>query len=339
MAEILDVDEIAARVAGVASGEAAPVSHLVKPMSEACVSLVEMLVNEEGRWLFGVPELDSMVRGVGRGELMYITGRAHSGKTQLVLQSIINNPSKRVLFYTPDEAAELVLAKLMSIETRTPADEIEWLVRNKDKSTLDRMRELAEGQLSNMMVVDQSIGFIDMTHALQEAEQYWGQTVDVVVIDFLELLPGDDVSAKSRELKRWAKHENVPCLCLHQASRSSGARGQAAGMDAMRYGGETEAMYVAEVFRRRDDMSMDEQERSRWMNTVSVNLAKNKRPPSRVGIIDLFLDPNFGGIRTLRDEDMYRVRREVDHDADPAEFARQLQIAAGWDIEEEWEDD
>jgi replicative DNA helicase len=150
-----------------------------------------------------------------------------------------------------------------------------------------------------------------MTDALNEAQEYWGDTADMAMVDYLELIPGGDdaqgVVAKAQEMKRWTKNADIPVICLHQASRSSGNRGQAAGMNAMRYGGESEAIFVIEAFRKREDESLDDWERRRHANTISVNLVKNKRPPSKVGIFDAHLDPATGLIRALQPDDMVVV--------------------------------
>lgn len=74
-------------------------------------------------------------------------------------------------------------------------------------------------------------------------------------------------------------------------------------MESMRYGGETEAIMVLVVYRKRDNESLDEWERARHSHSLTVHLAKNKRS-SKLGEVDLFIDPNTGAIRTLRDEDL-----------------------------------
>ena len=55
----------------------------VRPLADAAEDYLDMLLNDEGRWMFGIRPLDAMIRGTGRGELTFITGKAHSGKTQL----------------------------------------------------------------------------------------------------------------------------------------------------------------------------------------------------------------------------------------------------------------
>ena len=270
--------------------------------------LIDVVQNAEGRWMFGIPEIDTRIRGVGRGELMYVTGEAHSGKTQVVLQSIVNNPSARVVLFTPDEVETLILMKLVGITHGVNAEELERQIKNGSQHHIDMVKRVASDTFENMIVIDESLGFQQMSVAMAEAEHMWGGPADVVVVDFLELLPGDadtdGVQSKSQALKRWTKTHDVPMLCIHQASRSSGKRGQARGMRAMRYGGENDAIFVLEVFRKSEDEDLDDLERDRLRNTVTVNIAKNKRPPSRKGEFDLYLDPECGLVRPIRPEDI-----------------------------------
>jgi replicative DNA helicase len=312
-AEVLTAQQIAERMAARKGGLVTPTPPTpaykhVRPFADAADGLIDYLTNPEGRFMLGYRDLDAMIRGFGRGELAYITGRAHSGKTQLLVQAIANNPGRRVLFFTPDEVAELILTKLVSISYGLNAEDLEARIKQGDSEAATMVRKVASEEFANLLVIDDSLGFTEMTNAVNEAEDYWGAGIDAVVIDFLELLPGEGehsgVVTKSQTLKRWTKNVDAPVLCLHQASRSSGARGQGAGMDAMRYGGETEALYVIEVFRKREDKDLDEWDRRRHENTLTASVVKNKRPPCKTGEVDLFIHPNTGQVRTLRDEDM-----------------------------------
>lgn len=281
----------------------------VRSLSESADGLIEVIQNVDGRFMLGLSEIDAMTRGFGRGELAYVTGKAHSGKTQLVLNGIVNNPGKRVIVFTHDEVSELVLSKLVSIKHGINAEEMEEKIKHGDQQMINLVRHAAEHDFRNLIVIDDSLSIAQMTDALNEAQDHWGEQCDAVVIDFLELIPGadeghDSVVAKSQGVKRWTKNADVVTMCLHQASRSSGAPGQSAGMGAMRYGGETEAIFVLEVFRKRDDDGLDDFDRKRHMNTVSVNLCKNKRPPSKRGEVDLYMDPNTGLVRRMEADDM-----------------------------------
>lgn len=306
----LSVEDVRSRIAEAAGGaiQAPPVQSArrykyVRPFSTAADGLIEYAQNPEGRFLLGLHDIDVMTRGFGRGELVYITGRAHSGKTQVVLNGVNANPDKRILYFTPDEVSELVLSKLVGIRHGLDAEVVEQRIKSGDDYTIDLVRRTATKDFPNFIVIDESISLSQMHEAVKEAEDYWGDKVDAVMIDFLELIPGEEgvegVTAKSQALKRWGKEIDAPVLCLHQASRSSGSRGQSAGMNAMRYGGETEATFVMEVFRKREDESLDAWERDRHQNTVSINLDKNKRPPCKKGVRDFYLDPQNGLVRPL----------------------------------------
>lgn len=280
----------------------------VRPLTTAAEGLLAYMSNEEGRLMTGIHELDVMTRGFGRGELVMVTGRAHSGKTQIVLNTIVNNPAKRVILFTPDEVSELVLSKLVSIKHSINAEDVERRVKAGDQVTIDLVKRTASHDFRNLIVIDESLTLRQCADALAEAQDFWGDDADMVAFDYLELLPGEDgadgVVSKAQAVKRWTKNANVPVLCLHQASRSSGNRGQAAGMNAMRYGGESEAIFVIEAYRKREDESMDDFDRRRHANTLSINLAKNKRPPSKVGMFDVFMDPATGAVRSLQPDDM-----------------------------------
>lgn len=308
MDDTLTEEEILARL-----GEAKDANpyHYIRPFARAADDLIEVVQNAEGRWMFGLPEIDMMIRGVGPGELMYVTGVAHSGKTQVILQAIVNSPQAHVVMFTPDEVDSLVLTKLFGIKYGVSGEDLERRIKAGDGLLCRQVRQAAKEDFGNLAVVDSSLSFEQMSVAVAEACHMWDvERPDAVIVDFLELLPGssdasnDSVQWKSQELKRWSKIEDVPVICVHQASRSSGKRGQARGMQAMRYGGENDAIFVMEVYRKAEDEDLEEMERERLKDTVTVNVCKNKRPPSRKGERDLYLDPECGRVRTLTNDDL-----------------------------------
>ena len=278
----------------------------VKPFGAAADNLIEVFQNTEGRYLFGLREVDLMMRGVGRGELCIVTGFAHSGKTQVFLGSIIANPDKPIVFFTLDETAELVLTKLACMKLGISADLMEQQVRGGNDHIIEAVRRVATEDFKNLVVVDDSLDLDQMAQALTEAEAYFGEEVGAVGIDFLDLLrvPGEDgVEKKAQALKRWVKDADVPCICLHQNSRTNGAPGEELTMVSMKYGGEAEANFVVGVRRRRDAVSLDEFQRQAHENTIDVSVIKNKRPPSKKGEVTYVLEPQTGVVRPFRSAD------------------------------------
>ena len=64
----------------------------VRPLLGAANDLIDWMSNLDNRLMFGLPDIDAAIRGIARGELCYLTGRAHSGKTQVVLNMVHHNP-------------------------------------------------------------------------------------------------------------------------------------------------------------------------------------------------------------------------------------------------------
>jgi KaiC/GvpD/RAD55 family RecA-like ATPase len=297
----------------------------VRPLLAAADRYIEYVQNPDGRYMLGLHGIDLMTRGFGKGELALVVGRTHEGKSQLVINGIANNPDKRTLYFSLDEPTELVLAKLVAIRHGIGSEDLEARIKAGDAETAELVRRSASHDFKNLIVIDEPLGLREMKDALLEAEHYWDDKCDVAAFDYLELFPGaneggDGVVAKAQGVKRWVKEADVVGLCVHQAKSTGSERGQSAGFGAARYGGNSEAIFGLEVFRKRDDESLSEWDRDRYRNTISVNLFKNKRPPCRTGSADCYLDANTGLIRELRDTDLQLagikdgpVRTVLDH--------------------------
>lgn len=321
MRELLTADEIKQRLAALHSErldstlpEQSVGYRYVKPFHSTYDSIVGALENPEARIMVGLPAIDVLTRGFGPKELIMVSGFAHSGKTQLINTMITHNLDKRILFFSMDDPAEMILLKLACMTTGFNADILERRIRQGDEEAKVALKTAAIDTFQNLIVVDESLGLSAMTSAVTEATAYWGAPPDCIVIDYLELMQGnafsDDASAnvksKSQALKRWVKDQDCPVIVVHQATRSKGAPGQAITMMSMAYGGEQEATMVIGVRRKRDDQSLDSWDRQCEQDTVTLHLAKNKRPPARVTPaegVDFFMDPETGLIRTIKDSD------------------------------------
>ena len=49
-------------------------------------NLIGFVSNPTERWYLGLSEIDLATRGVGRGEVMMVVGRSHTGKSQMLFQ-------------------------------------------------------------------------------------------------------------------------------------------------------------------------------------------------------------------------------------------------------------
>jgi replicative DNA helicase len=302
---------------------------LIRPFGAAATEYVRQ-IQDEDRFYLHLKGVDAKTRGHGRGELCYVTGRPHSGKTQVVLNAVHNNSDKFVLMFTPDESPELVLAKLIAIRHGIPSDALEERVKVGDPEAIRLVQHAASSEFRRLIVIDAGLRLEQMGQALDEAEDYWQEQCNCCIYDYLELLPGDSgfngVAAKSQAMKAWVKKSDTPMLCMHQGKKGEGGtRGQAQGMDGMRFGGDSEAIVVLEVYRKRDNRTLTEWERAGHQNTITVNVAKNKRPPMKLGETDLHMDPETGFIRIATHLDLVR-------DGKPTTSAAEMLAAGRKDI-------
>ena len=314
--DVLTPEQVTARLAAVHGGEAggSPLEKKAPRRWSATTAVMDNLVgfirNPAERWYMGFPEIDLATRGIGRGEVLLVVGRSHTGKSQILLNGIvtnlINDPSAHVVIFAMDEPRELVVMKLFCLLQGKSSTEVEEAIKAGDKKILSQLNEAAANELSRVAVVDDSISLETMGDVMEEARQWWGCDLSFCMMDYLELLPGGDadsggVTSKAQAVKRWAKTQRVPIGLVHQAGRGAGHPGQAAGIHAGRYGGEQEAIFVVEVYRKRDRTDLSDGEKAYHANSVNLNLCKNKRTARLLDQI-YYLDPECGHVHPYWEE-------------------------------------
>jgi len=273
-------------------------------------NLIGFISNPTERWYLGLPELDLATRGVGRGEVLMDVGKSHTGKSQVLLSGIIwnlvNHADAHVVIFSMDEPRELVTMKLYCLLRGRSSTDVEEAIKRHDTAVLADLELAAAQELSRVAIVDDSMTLDAMAVAMDEARAWWGREPNFCMIDYLELLPGGDadasgVTTKAQNVKRWAKNQRVPVALVHQSGRGSGEPGKAAGMYAGRYGGEQEAIFIMEIYRKRDKHGLSGWETQYHENSININLCKNKRTARTLDMC-YYLDPTAGHIHTYYEE-------------------------------------
>jgi len=312
MATLHSQDEVAERLAVAQGGE---VDSDKQPSRWATTSkVVENLIgfirNPAERWYLGFPEIDLATRGVGKGEVLLVVGRSHTGKSQILLNSIVtnlvNDPNAHIVIFSMDEPRELVAMKLFCLLQGRSSTDVEEAIKAGDSNVLDALGLASERELSRVAIIDESMSLEGMSAAMDEAREWWGANPSFCMIDYLELMVGGDadatgVTSKAQALKRWAKTERVPVGLVHQAGRTAGERGKAAGIHAGRYGGEQEAIFVMEVYRKKDQTDLSDWETRYHANSINMNICKNKRT-ARLLDQTYYLDPECGHVHPYWEE-------------------------------------
>jgi replicative DNA helicase len=264
------------------------------------------------------------MRGIAPSEMCIINGYSHSGKTLFLLQILMANKDKSVIYFCPDEPRTLTLIKLACVTNGVDANDLEKRIAGGDKQAINLLKETATEYFPNLAVFDQMMTLNDMEKALGEVRDLWGQPA-LMVFDYLELLQGggEDVPSKANTIKAFGKRHNIPLLVLHQSSRTAGADGRKMTISSGAYGGEQQATHIIGVRRKKFEIEAnirdieERLERSNQTerllerldslrydqriheNTLTVNLVKCKRPASTL-LDDMDFEIEYGTGRLNR---------------------------------------
>lgn len=183
----------------------------------------------------GLPDLDRMILGLNRSELILIAARPGMGKTSIALNMALYagmNLKKTVAVFSLEMSREQLATRLLSRAALIPSQNLQT-------------GQLSERQWKEISDAAQAISVTDiriddnptLTVADMNAQCRRIQNLDLVVIDYLQLMQSagsghswsnesrtQAVSDISRMLKIMAKELNVPVVCLSQLSRANESR-------------------------------------------------------------------------------------------------------------------
>ncbi len=245
----------------------------------------------------GFEDLDQLLGGMQRSDLIIIAARPGVGKTSLML-SMARNAAKlgnnaRVAIFSLEMSGEQLVQRLVSAETGINSQKL----RTGDLTDSEwRLFTQAAGNLGALNI------FIDDTPALTPLQMRTKcrrlqreHGLDLVIVDYLQLmnsgLPRNDnrvqeISYISRNLKELARELNVPLLSAAQLSRNVEQRGDKRPMlSDLRESGSIEQDADIVMFIYREDMYEENSERQ---NQADLLISKHRNGPT--GVVTLYFN-------------------------------------------------
>ena len=180
----------------------------------------------------GYDELDKVLTGINRSDLVLIGARPAMGKTSVALRLARNisvGAKKKVLFFTLEMTKEQVAQRILSMEALLPGHKF----RSGEFSADDwEKMGVAVAALSGCELWFDDTSSITVNEIKARTRRLKG--VDCVVIDYLGLIQSgkrtenrvQEVSEITRQLKMMAKDLNIPVICCAQLSRGTEGRGK-----------------------------------------------------------------------------------------------------------------
>lgn len=248
---------------------------------------------------FGTPsgfkDLDEMLGGFQKSDLLIFAGRPGMGKTSFLLSSAVNAArlGARIAIFTMEMGADQIVQRMIAMETGINTHQLR--MGRLSPQEFSRFVEAA-GRLSRFSI------HIDDTPALsplqvrtkcRRLQHEYG--VDLVIIDYLQLMNSggsyennrvQEVSFISRALKELARELNVPIFTAAQLSRAVEQRQDKRPlMSDLRESGAIEQDADVIMFLYRDVVY---NEATEFPNQADVIVAKHRN--GATGTISLYFD-------------------------------------------------
>ena len=182
----------------------------------------------------GLPDLDDLILGLNKSELVIIAARPGMGKTSIALNIALNvamTQRKKVAVFSLEMSREQLVTRLLSRAALVPSQNL-FTGRLTDQQWRDVSAAANTLSACDILIDDNST----LTVADMNAQCRTIRGLDLVVIDYLQLMSSaggrgfshesrtQAVSDISRMMKVMAKQLGVPVICLSQLNRAAEAR-------------------------------------------------------------------------------------------------------------------
>lgn len=313
--ESQDVDDVVDRAEQIIFGVSESRIHRdLTPIRAIIGDVVERIdfLTRNRDTLMGVPtgftDLDRILGGMQKSDLVILAGRPGMGKTSFALSIALNAARRnqaRVAVFSLEMSNEQLVQRLLSMETAIDSHRL-------------RLGHLQEEEWPILMEAANQLGatpiFIDDTPAAsvndlrtKARRLYAEHGLDMILIDYMQLMTGSgggngrnenrqqEISYISRSLKSLARELNVPVIALSQLSRAVEARSDKRPMlSDLRESGSIEQDADVVLFIYREDYYVEDSDRQ---NIADVLVAKHRH--GSTGNISLFFRKELTQFRDL----------------------------------------
>jgi len=273
------------------------------------VDRIDFLARNQGT-LMGVPtgftDLDSMLGGFQKSDLIILAGRPGMGKSSFAI-SVAQNAAKkhnsRVALFSLEMSNEQMVQRLLAMETAIDSHRLRMGQVHDDEWPI--LLEAANTLAHTSIFIDDTPAASVNDIRTKARRLYAEHGLDLILIDYMQLMSGQsggrnenrqqEISYISRSLKGLARELNVPVLALSQLSRAVESRADKRPMlSDLRESGSIEQDADAVLFIYREDYYIEDTDRQ---NIADVIVAKHRH--GSTGTVSLFFRKELTQFRDL----------------------------------------
>lgn len=309
---VVTLGEAEARIFAIAQRREARAASALRELLDETIRSLE---RNEGKHVTGVPtgfdELDEMLSGLQKGEMIILAARPSMGKTAFALNVTENiaAASGGVAFFSLEMGKQQLVQRILCAKGGVDGQKL-----RKNMLSRDEWQRImgACGSLSSAPIyIDDTPGLtlLQMRSKARRMREKFG--IEAIVIDYLQLMSSGtrvesrqvEVSEISRGVKAMARELEVPVVCLSQLNRQAeGREGHRPRMSDLRESGSIEQdadvvmMLHREEYYHRQDPNWREANPNR-ANIAEVIVAKQRNGPT--GTVELTWDSSSTAFRNL----------------------------------------
>jgi replicative DNA helicase len=241
----------------------------------------------------GFIDLDKLLGGLQRSDLIIIAARPGVGKTSLLLAMALTAARRfrqKVAVFSLEMSNEQLVQRLISSETGIDSQRLR--LGELEESEWPTFVEAA-GRLSDtMLFIDDTPGISALQLRTKARRLHAEFGLDLIMVDYMQLMSGDfrsenrvqEISYISRALKGLARELNLPVLAASQLSRAVEQRHDKKPiLSDLRESGSIEQDADVVIFIYRDELYNAETE---MKNIADIIVAKHRHGPT--GTVQLF---------------------------------------------------
>jgi len=273
---------------------------------------IEFLYSHQAEPL-GVPtgftDLDQLLGGLQKSDLIIVAGRPGMGKTSWLLSAALNaaRTGSRVAIFSMEMSTEQIVQRLVASETGIGThnlrlgklDDREWALFVEATSNLGKLR----------IYLDDTPALSPLQLRAKCRRLFSEHGLDLIIVDYLQLMIAgggrnenrvQEISFITRNLKQVAREMNIPVLAAAQLSRAVEQRqDKRPQLSDLRESGSIEQDADVVMFIYRDEVYNENTERP---NQADVIVAKHRNGPT--GTVTLYFRKELTQFANLRKTDV-----------------------------------
>ena len=287
------------------------ISGAVIPLQDLLQEAYDLIESREGSHITGLPtgyhELDDLLCGLQKSEMIIIAGRPSMGKTSFALniaEHIGADHGKPVVIFSLEMSKQQLVERFLCSRGRVDLQR----VRKGTISTneYEKLRDACSELFHQPIFIDDTPGLTPLMIRAKCRRLKSQYDIQCVLVDYLQLMTlggkaesrQQEVSTMSRYLKALAKELDIPVVVLSQLNRSpEGREGHRPRMSDLRESGSIEQDADVVMLLHREDYYRKGEEDWEDKNIAEIIVAKQRNGPT--GSVKLYFESEFTRFETL----------------------------------------